>query len=240
MNMTTHHHYCSREKVLQVVPESSGHPSGFTLIELMIAMVMGLVLLAALYSFFIFQNKELKKQEQITEMQQNARMAMDMISRDLAMAGFGGYNATAVLPRCTGTTTAANAPCVGITAANANSISFAMDVTGDTTTGGPDGDRDDANENITYDLYTSDGVPTLGRKSSTTAVKQPVLSYVSSLSFSYLPATGTTATTNLADIRRVQISITTRTANTDPDTGNYHYFTLTSIVALRNLQLPGF
>lgn len=238
--MMTHNQHCSKGKETQAVPEGLSHPSGFTLIELMIAMVMGLVLLAALYSFFIFQNKELKKQEQITEMQQNARMAMDMISRDLAMAGFGGYNATAILPRCTGTTTAANAPCVGITAANANSISFTMDVNDDASTGVPDGDRDDANENITYDVYTSGGVSTLGRKSSTSSVKQPVLSYVSSLSFTYLPATGTTATTNLADIRRVQISITTRTANVDPSTGNYLYFTLTSTVAPRNLQLPGF
>jgi len=214
--------------------------SGFTMIELLIAMAVGLVLLAAVYSVFLVQNKELRNQEQITEMQQNARMAMEMISRDLIMAGFGGYNATAILPRCTGTTTATNAPCVGITAANANSISFTMDVTDNVGTGGPDGDRDDANENITYDVYTSSGVPALGRKSSTSASKMPVVENVSALSFTYLPATGTTATANLADIRRIQISITTRTANVDPGTGNYRYFTLTSTVTPRNLLLPGF
>ncbi len=216
------------------------HSSGFTMIELLIAMAVGLVLLAAVYSVFLVQNKELRNQEQITEMQQNARMAMEMISRDLMMAGFGGYNATAVLPRCVGTTTATNAPCVGITAANANSISFTMDVTDNAGTGGPDGDRDDANENITYDVYTSGGVPALGRKSSTTASKMPVVENVTNLSFTYLPATGTTATNNLADIRRIQISITTRTANVDPGTGNYRYFTLTSMVTPRNLLLPGF
>lgn len=208
------------------------------MIELLIAMAMGLILLAAVYSVFLVQNKELRNQEQITEMQQNARMAMEMISRDLMMAGFG-FNATTILPRCTGTTTATNAPCVGITAANANSISFTMDVTDNAGTGGPDGDRDDANENITYDVYTSGGVPALGRKSSTSASKMPVVENVSALSFTYLPATGTTATTNLADVRRIQISITTRTANVDPSTGNYRYFTLTSIVTPRNLLLPG-
>ncbi|HBL54102.1 MAG TPA: hypothetical protein DDZ34_08860 [Syntrophaceae bacterium] len=211
-------------------------PTGFSLIELMIAMAVGLVLLAAVYSVFNMQNKELNKQEQITEMQQNARMAMAMISRDLTMAGYGPSS----MARCTGTTTATNAPCLGITAANANSISFTMDVTDASGTGVPDGDRDDAHENITYDVYTSSGVPALGRKSSTTANKMPVVENVSALAFTYLPATGTTATTNLSLIRRVQISITTRTANVDRNTGNYLYYNLVSVVAPRNLESSGF
>ena len=213
---------------------------GFTLIELMIAMAVGLVLLAAVYSVFILQNKELNKQEQIAVMQDNARMAMDMMTREIMMAGYAGYNSTSILPRCEGTTTPTNAPCVGITAANANTISFAMDVNDDSNSGSADGDRDDANENITYDLYTSGGVQVLGRKSSTTANRQPVVEYVSALVFSYLPATGTTPTTNLANIRRIQISVTTKTASIDLNTGNYLYYNLVSIVTPRNLQLLGF
>lgn len=204
-------------------------PKGFTLIELMIAMAAGLVLLAAVYSVFLVQNKELRNQEQITEMQQNARMAMEMMSRDLMMAGYGARSS---LPKCAGTTPATNA-CVGIRAANADSISFTMDVTDNVGTGGPDGDRDDANENITYDVNTSDGVPALRRNT------QPVVNNVSALSFTYLPAPPT-GTINLADIERIQISITTRTANVDPGTGIYRYYTLTSIVTPRNLHLPGF
>ena len=215
-------------------------PKGFTLIELMIAMAVGLVLLAAVYSVFILQNKELNKQEQIAMMQDNARMAMDMMTKDIMMAGYAGYNSTIILSRCVGTTTATNAPCVGITVANANTISFAMDVNDDWKSGSADGDRDDANENITYDLYTSGSVQVLGRKSSTSASRQPVVENVSALAFSYLPATGTTTTNNLANIRRIQISITTRTANIDLNTGNYLYYNLASIVTPRNLQLSGF
>jgi len=214
-------------------------PKGFTLIELMIAMAVGLVLLAAVYSVFNLQNKELNKQEQIAVMQDDAKMAMEMMTREIMMAGYG---VTSTLPRCVGSTTATNSPCVGITAANANSISFTMDVTDDSDTGVPDGDRDDTNENITYNLYTtSDGVPALGRKSKTTQInQQPVVENVSALAFTYMPATGTTATTDLSLIRRVQISITTRTANVDPSTGNYRTFTLTSIVTPRNLGISGF
>ncbi|KAF0157563.1 MAG: hypothetical protein FD159_1377 [Syntrophaceae bacterium] len=232
-------HYLSKTGKAEVFNCENKH-KGFTLIELMIAMAVGLVLLAAVYSVFILQNKELNKQEQIAVMQGNARMAMDMMIKDIMMAGYAGYNSTIILTRCVGTTTATNAPCVGVTVANANTISFAMDVNDDSNSGSADGDRDDANENITYDLYTSGGVQVLGRKSSTSANKQPVVENVSALVFSYLPATGTTSTTNLANIRRIQISVTTRTANIDLNTGNYLYYNLISIVTPRNLQLPGF
>lgn len=202
-------------------------PAGFTLIELMIAMAVGLVLLTAVYSVFILQNKELSKQEQIAVMQDNARIAMDMMTREIMMAGYG----PSTLARCVGTTAATNEPCVGITAANASSISFATDLNATGVLGGP-------NEYITYDLYTSSGLPALGRVAN--GSRNPVVEYVSALAFSYLPATGTTPTTNLADIRRVQISITTRTANIDPNTGSYRYCNLISIVTPRNLQISGF
>jgi prepilin-type N-terminal cleavage/methylation domain-containing protein len=38
---------------------------GFTLVELLIAMAVGLIVLAAIYGVFTLQNKELKTQEQI-------------------------------------------------------------------------------------------------------------------------------------------------------------------------------
>lgn len=211
---------------------------GFTLIELMIAMAVGLVLLSAVYSFFILQNKELNKQEQVAVMQDNARMAMDMMTREIMMAGYG---ATSSLPRCVGTTTATNTPCVGITAANTNSISFSADLdnSGSITSSG-------SNENITYDLYTSgaSGVQVLGR-SSNGGTHQPVVENIypsgtePALSFTYLKADGSpiTGSPDLSLIRSIQIVITARTANVDPATGNYRYFTLTSKVAPRNLGL---
>lgn len=210
-------------------------PKGFTLIELMIAMVVGLVLLAAVYSVFNLQNKELSKQEQIAVMQDNAKMAMEMMTREIMMAGYG---ATSSLPRCVGTTTATNTPCVGITAANANTISFSADLdnSGSITSSG-------SNENITYDLYTSaaSGVQVLGR-SSNGGTHQPVVENIypsgtePALAFTYLKADGS-STTDLSLIRSIQIVITARTANVDQNTGNYRYITLKSNVTPRNLGL---
>ena len=209
-------------------------PKGFTLIELMIAMAVGLVLLAAVYSVFLVQNKELRNQEQITEMQQNARMAMEMMSRDLMMAGYG----PSTLTRCTGTTPTtkpASSPysCLGIGVANINFVSLSADLNGN-------GVLTDAGENLTYDRYespTGSGNYALGRTSNGT--KNPVVDNVSALTFTYYKADGT-VTDDLSLIRNIKISITTRTANVDPSTGNYREFTLTSTVTPRNLMLSGF
>lgn len=220
-------------------------PKGFTLIELMIAMVVGLVLLAAVYSVFILQNKELNKQEQIAVMQDNARMAMDMMTREIMMAGYGPESLTIPLTRCIGATptTKPSSPysCLGIVAANASFISFSADLDGN-------GDLTGANENITYDRDESpagSGIYALRRKPNS-GYPQPVVENIFpsatelALAFTYLPATGTTPTTNLNEIRRIQITVTARTANIDPNTGNYYYYTLKSYVTPRNLQLSGF
>jgi len=65
--------------------------SGFSLIELMIAMAIGLLLLSGLAMIFVNSseaNRELQKTAQQIE---NGRFAMDVISQDLRLAGFYGH-----------------------------------------------------------------------------------------------------------------------------------------------------
>jgi len=61
---------------------------GFTLIELMVAIAIGMVVLAGVTTTFITQTKFYSAQEQINEMDQNARGALDLIARELKMAGY--------------------------------------------------------------------------------------------------------------------------------------------------------
>ena len=61
--------------------------SGFTLIELLIAMALGLIVIGALSSAFLSQFKTFDTQEQVTEMIQDARATMDMISREVKDGG---------------------------------------------------------------------------------------------------------------------------------------------------------
>ncbi len=62
---------------------------GVTLIELLIALVMSSILIAALYRVFISQQKTYTVQEQVVDMQQNVRFAINRMMGEIRMAGFG-------------------------------------------------------------------------------------------------------------------------------------------------------
>jgi prepilin-type N-terminal cleavage/methylation domain-containing protein len=62
---------------------------GFTIIELMVALVLSFILIGAVYGTFTSQQKAYTVQDQVAEMQQNARMAMNILVRDIRMAGYG-------------------------------------------------------------------------------------------------------------------------------------------------------
>jgi len=69
---------------------------GLTLIELLVAMAISAVLIAAIYRTFIGQHRTYTAQEQVVDMQQNARVAINRMMREIRMAGFG--NVSSVLP----------------------------------------------------------------------------------------------------------------------------------------------
>ena len=60
-----------------------------TLIELLVAMAISAILIAAIYRTFISQQKTYTVQEQVVDMQQNARVAINRMMREIRMAGFG-------------------------------------------------------------------------------------------------------------------------------------------------------
>jgi len=62
--------------------------SGFTLVEILIAIALGLVILAGLFQTFRTQHDTYIVQDQMAAMQQNLRAAMYLITRDLQMAGW--------------------------------------------------------------------------------------------------------------------------------------------------------
>ena len=67
---------------------------GFTLIELLAGIVITLVVVAAGFTILITSNKATMTNDQVAETQQNARVAMDLISRDIKLAGFGFSGST--------------------------------------------------------------------------------------------------------------------------------------------------
>jgi type IV pilus assembly protein PilW len=66
--------------------------AGVTLIELMIVLAIATFLVAGIYSLFITQSRSYSVQDQVTGVQQDARAALDIMARDIRMAGLAvGY-----------------------------------------------------------------------------------------------------------------------------------------------------
>ena len=68
----------------------SSKQNGLTLIEILVAMVIGLFLLAGVMQIFLGSQQSYRLQENLSRMQENGRFAMDFITRDIRMAGAMG------------------------------------------------------------------------------------------------------------------------------------------------------
>lgn len=67
---------------------------GMTLIEILIAMVLGSFLLGGVYKIFLGSNQNYRLQENLSRIQESGRFAMEFISRDVRMADFRGCYTT--------------------------------------------------------------------------------------------------------------------------------------------------
>jgi prepilin-type N-terminal cleavage/methylation domain-containing protein len=88
--------------------QSTFNKKGITLIELLVALVIAAITLAGVYRVFISQTQSYAKQDQVVEVQQSVRSAMDIILRDLRMTGFNDDNPTSPYTIPTAITTLAS------------------------------------------------------------------------------------------------------------------------------------
>lgn len=225
-----------------------GNEQGFTLVELLIAIAISLVVLAGLSGAFVSQRKTYAVQEQVSDMIQNARAAMDMITREIKMAGYAptGYdrsfeeNPTLIQ---TSPLMQRKDPTkdryLGI-AYNPTKLEIIADLNGD-------GDTGDDNELIKYEEDSTN------LKIKRTAIIQgqtitvPLAENIEDFSFKYFMNNSTpgdpvevTTSADQQKIRLIEISITARTANPDPNytsNGGFRTYTLTARITPPNLDL---
>jgi len=175
---------------------------GFTMIELLVAMVVSLLALAAIYSTFLAQHRSYQVQEEAAGMQQNIRAAMYYMQREIRMAGNDPFN-TGNFGFVSGTSTA-----------NANVIQFTSDISGGLS-GEPNGIYEAGNENIQYNLADpdGDGVNDLFRNG------QIVAQNIDAIDFVYLNAAGTPLNSGgggvslplYSQIQSIEITVVART-----------------------------
>lgn len=196
---------------------------GFTLIELLVAMAISGIVAGAIFTAFQSQQKSYFVQDQVAEMQQNLRAAMDIVVREVRMAGFDPTNM-------------ANA---GIITATASRLNFSMDITDNTGNGSSDGDTDDTDELIDFGFKPDDdaddngiadsGAASLGRQTGGAGGYQPVAENIQAIEFNYVLSDGTRTLTPspalLNSIRAVEISILARSAKRDKDFTNAATYT---------------
>lgn len=194
---------------------SFSRQAGFTLVEVMIAMTIFLIVVAAIYQTFHFQQQAYLRNEQIVDMHQEARAAQFFLAKELRMAG---YNPQLSLDE------------PGFTQTTRAELQFEADLNGD-------GDRDssslapDTREIVHFALNNddngdgiADGFPcSLGREyfvrsgtSLTTGGVQPIAENVQAIEFCYELSDGTATTTPTATerarIRSIFISLLMRSA----------------------------
>lgn len=189
--------------------------NGFTLVELMVSMGIGMVILAAVTTTFMSQTRIYNAQEQINEMQQNARGALDILSRELKMAGYkpngGGFN--------------------GVTYSTTQ-----LRVQADLNSDGAISTSSTANEQITYAFDNANEQITRAVGSGSAQI---LAEHISAFTFNYLDSAGA-ATTVSANIRQVSITITAKTAKPDPNftsNGGYRTYTMSATITPGNLAL---
>jgi len=224
---------------------------GFTLMELMVAMAIASILMAAIFTFYRNQLKSHITQEELVDMQQDARVGMYMMTREIRMAGCDPGN--------TGAT---------IRTTNAGQIAFDRDEN-------DDGVIDVNTERFYFGLSNdadgdglADGTPCNLERGSWDNGLNPVALNIDALNFVYLHGAGTVldddsngnVSASIAAIRSVQITLVARSGEQlrglmyrqkdsrsytnqqglvlldEPDDG-FHRIRLTAAVKVRNLGL---
>jgi type IV pilus assembly protein PilW len=74
----------------QRVPRPGGLSCGFTLIELMVAMLLGLVVIAGVVSVFLANQRSYRTNQALGDVQDASRIAFEMMARDIRDAGLTG------------------------------------------------------------------------------------------------------------------------------------------------------
>ncbi len=199
---------------------------GISLIELVITMAISLLIATLSFDIFTTHYKKYQVQTAVLDAQQNAGNGIDMMLRELRVAG---YDPTGTAFSSDKLLSDGISP-QRIIVATDKKIRFLADTNGD-------GNFDDDNEDITYELRK--GETTLRRK--TGAGGQPLAENIESLLITYLDREGKVLPAPVSDtngIRMIEIYIRSRTERADPDfrfENGFRKKEIRSSIYLRNL-----
>ncbi|HOJ13193.1 MAG TPA: prepilin-type N-terminal cleavage/methylation domain-containing protein [Deltaproteobacteria bacterium] len=197
--------------------------SGVTLVELMVVLVLSMLLMGAVYMTFQLQHSSARAQTDVSAVQNDIRVAIDIVALDIMHAGLS-TNPSRRIPGIPGGTS------------GAHTLTLQMDVD-------QDGALTSAGEIIVYSL-DADG--NLVRNDPNAGVTHVVANGVTALEFRYRgvtsagviqdidPGAGTLDDAQAGAVRLVNVTITKQADRVDSQTGNPIQRTLSRWIARRN------
>jgi prepilin-type N-terminal cleavage/methylation domain-containing protein len=182
---------------------------GFSLVELMIAMSIFGVVMAAVTNAFMLQRRTLSVQEQVSTMTEQAQTSLDLIAREVRSAGMNPLGTAAPTP----------------VTYDINQLRLQSDRNGN-------GNLLDPDEDV---IYSFDGPNKRILRNSGTG-NEIVADNIELFQWAYLDQAGV-ATAVQANIKQLDLTIRSRTARPDRHysaNGGYRTYTLTSRIGLHN------
>jgi len=200
---------------------------GFTIAELLVAALFGMIVMATLYGFYREQLFQLLAQETKTATLEDARGALDMMVRDLRNAGSWGSGSQP-------------GPCLRVYSASSTSIRIQADLDGNGNCTSATG------EDVTYDLSSATSTcpgSNIIRRAAFGATGSCLIPNVvipsGSTFFTYYDSSGTDlgSSPTLTSIKRVKITFSVQVAEPTPEgkaAGRNITSTVSSSVEFRN------
>jgi hypothetical protein len=162
------------------------------------------VILTALYTLLISSNKSRIAQDLEVEMQQNARSAADFVVREMRNINTGQ-------PICLVNTTTACSP-------TSDQIVFTSMTDTDTRI---------------FSWSSTDNILRFSKAQAGSPDRQPLADNITSFSMNSFDANNN-STTTLANVKRIDITITAQTSRADPNTNAYRTYGVKTSVMKRN------
>ena len=186
---------------------------GFTLVEMVIALALSSIVILTIFSYANTCMRIFGKQERVANAQQGVRAALDLMVRDIRMAG---YDPKAAFH--------GPSPGIEILEATENMLQFTADLNADQV-------DNQGLENLTYFFESNTG--RLRLKEGGDAYPQTFIDHVSELKFEYRDAKGGPVA-ELSDIATIIVTLTVEEIN---QKGVPVRRTLSTSVNCRNLRM---
>jgi prepilin-type N-terminal cleavage/methylation domain-containing protein len=225
---------------------------GFTLIEILFALFIGLLLLSTIYFSMISGQKSSAALEDKVVAQQDTRAVLELMALEIGMASFNPNFVTGIWrdgPAGTCGGVALNQTYKGIQEATTNSITVEMDINENSTLGDP-------NETIRYVYNPAVGQERITRETNCGGGAQPFLGDVQGTQgrsvrvinnilnpiipmFRYFNGMGVeipagSLPAGIPNIRRIEITLAVETEDVDPNTGGRRRMIYSTSVITRN------